>query len=143
MNVEIVNFPETKVAVLEHKGSPATEYESIKKLIAWRIENRLPPGKHKSYGVYYNNPATVLPEEYRVDLCVSVEKEISPNSYGVVNKIIPAGRCAVASHKGSRKYVVAADYLYEEWFPASGKKMRDYPVFFHYVNVGLTYKNMR
>jgi len=136
MEVKIVNFPETKVAVLEHHGSPALEHDSVKKLIAWRIENKLPPDKHKNYGVHYNNPATTPPESYRVDLCISVEREVTKNSHGIINKIIPSGRCAVARHIGSRNNVIAAAYLYEQWLPNSGEKIRDYPLFFHYVNVG-------
>jgi len=136
MDVRIVDFPETKVAVLEHRGSPALEHESVKKLISWRLENRLPPSEHRSYGVHYNAPRTVEPSEYRVDLCLSVEDDISPNPYGVVNKIIPACRCAVARHLGSRQNVAAAAYLHETWLPESGEKLADFPVFFHYVNVG-------
>ncbi|OIR24813.1 AraC family transcriptional regulator [Bathymodiolus thermophilus thioautotrophic gill symbiont] len=136
MEVKIVNFPATKVAVLEHHGSPALKHESIKKLIAWRIENKLPPEKHKSYGVHYNNPETTPPDEYRVDLCISTNRDVPPNSQGVINKVIPAGRCAVIRHIGSRNNVTAVAYLYEQWLPQSGEKLRDYPVFFHYVNVG-------
>lgn len=136
MDVQIVDFPETKVAALEHKGPPETEHESIKKFIVWRLENQLQPDKHKSYGIHYNDPQSVPPEEYRVDLCVSVERDVEPNTYGVVNKVIPAGRCAVARHIGSRENVSAAYYLYQKWFLQSGEKLRDFPIFFHYVNVG-------
>ena len=131
MDVKIVYFPETKVAVLEHRGSTAHEHESVKKLIAWRVENKFPPEKHQSYGVHYNNPATTSPEKYRVDFCVSVEIEVLPNPQGVINKVIPAGRCAVARHIGSRNNVTAAAYLYEQWLPESGEKLRDFPISFH------------
>ena len=30
----------------------------------------------------------------------------------------------------------AAVHLYEDWLPASGESLRDFPIFFHYVNVG-------
>ena len=136
MEVRIVQFPETKVAVFEHHGSPATEHESVKKFIAWRIENRLPPDKHRSYGVHYNDPRTTPPELYRVDLCISVDEDVPPSALGVVNKIIPGGRCALARHHGSRENVSAAVYLAEVWFPQSGETLRDFPIFFHYVNVG-------
>ena len=142
MEVKIVNFPETKVAVLEHKGPPGLEHESIKKLIEWRIENTLSPHKHQSYGVHYNNPATTLPKKYRVDLCISVRQEIPLNPQGVINKVIPSGRCAVARHIGARDQVTAAAYLYESWLPDSGEKLRDYPLFFHYVNVGPNVKEL-
>lgn len=137
MNVEIVHFPETKVAVLEHKGPPEREHESVRKLIQWRIENRCPPSpKHRNYGLHYNDPRKVAPAEYRVDLCVSVEDDVQPNAYGVITSVIPACRCAKARHVGSRENVAAAAYLYEQWLPASGEQAADLPVIFHYVNVG-------
>ena len=137
MKVEIVNFPETKVAVVEHIGAPETEFISIKKLIAWRMENKLAPSDiHKSYGIHYNDPRTVLPEQYRVDLCVSVDKEIANNSFGVINKVIPALRCAKARHLGSRDNITTAYTLYEEWLPNSNQQLADFPIIFHYVNVG-------
>ena len=136
MEVKIINFPETRVAAIEHRGSPATEHKSAKKLIAWRLENKLSPSKHQSYGVHYDDPAATPPEKYRVDFCVSVDDEVPDNKYGVVNKVIPSGKCAVARHIGSRENVTAAIYLYKEWLPKSGEKLRDFPVFFHYVNVG-------
>ena len=137
MDVEVVSFPKTKVAVIEHHGSPALEYESVKKLIAWRIENKLPPSDaHRSYGIHYNDSRNVSPSEYRADFCISVEHEISDNSFGVVTKTIPELRCANARHLGSRENVTAAQYLYEQWLPNSGEKLADYPIIFHYVNVG-------
>ena len=137
MNVEIVNFPETKVAVIEHHGSPKLEHESIYKLVSWRLENKLPPSDlHRSYGIHYNDPNKVSPSDYRVDLCVSVAHDVVKNSHGVVTKIIPANRCAKVRYFGSRKNVIAAIILYEEWLPNSGEKLAEFPIFFHYVNVG-------
>lgn len=139
MNVDIVNFPKTKVAVIEHLGSPRLEHESVKKLIAWRIENKLPlSDAHRNYGVHYNDPRKVSPLEYRVDICLSVEHEVLDNSYGVITKTIPELRCAKARHFGSRENISAAQYLYEQWLPNSGEKIAGYPIFFHYINVGPT-----
>jgi AraC family transcriptional regulator len=137
LDVEIVNFPETKIAVVEHLGAPDKEYESVKKLVAWRIANKLPPSDlHKSYGIHYNDPSKVAAAEYRVDLCVSVQKNISDNTFGVVNKTIPALRCAKVRYLGSRDNVTAARDLYDEWLENSGEQLAEFPVFFHYVNVG-------
>ncbi|MGA2215728.1 MAG: GyrI-like domain-containing protein [Bryobacteraceae bacterium] len=136
MNVQIVHFPETKVAVLEHRGPPDLEYETVRKLIEWRRANGLHPERHRSYGIHYNDPRKTPPEEYRVDFCVSVDHDVPSNPEGVLNKTIPAGRCALVRHFGSRENVSAAEYLYEVWFPASGEMLRDFPIFFHYVNVG-------
>lgn len=137
MDVEIVQFPQTRVAVLEHRGPPWREHESVRRLVQWRIENAIPSSpRHRSYGLHYNDPRKVAPAEYRVDLCISVEDDVQPNNHGVIAKVIPACRCAKARHFGSREQVGAAAYLYEQWLPASGEQAADLPVIFHYLNVG-------
>jgi AraC family transcriptional regulator len=136
MEVRIVDFPETKVAALEHHGPPQREYDTARRLIEWRLQNRLHPDRHRSYGIHYTDPRTTLPADHRVDFCISVDGDVPPNPQGVINKVIPGGRCAVARHLGSRANNAAAVYLYEVWFPKSGDVLRDFPIFFHYVNVG-------
>lgn len=137
MLVEMVSFPETKVAVIEHHGSPELEDESIKKLVAWRMANNLPPSEvNRNYGIHYNDPSVVHPSEYRVDFCISVERDVPENSFGVINKVIPALRCAKIRHYGSRENIAAVRYLYEKWLPGSGESLAGFPIFFHYVNVG-------
>ena len=96
MEVRIVEFPETRVAAVEHRGPPLLEQETAARLIAWRIANRLAPGEHASYGVHYTDPSAVAPEDHRVDFCVAYAPEVEPNPQGVVSRTIPAGRCAVA-----------------------------------------------
>lgn len=79
---------------------------------------------------------TVLPSDYRVDLCVSIEYEITENSYGVIAKTIPALRCAKVRYIGSRENMTIARDLYKEWLPSSGKTLANFLIFFHYANVG-------
>lgn len=137
MDVEIVVFPETKVAAVEHRGPPALEHETVRRLIAWKLENRLlDPVKHRSYGVHYTNPRTTLPTEHRVDFCLSYDGDVGPNPYGITNKTIPGCRCARARDVGSRANNQAAVFLYERWLPQSGESLGDLPIIFHYVNVG-------
>jgi AraC family transcriptional regulator len=136
MEVQIVDFPETKVAALEHHGSPESEYQTARRLIEWRVQNGLRRDRHRSYGIHYTDPRTTPPDQHRVDFCVSVDQDVPPNPQGVITKIIPGGRCAVARHLGSRAHNSAAVYLYEVWLPRSGEVLRDFPIFFHYVNVG-------
>jgi len=51
--VRIVNFPETRVAVIEHFGPPALEHETARSLIAWKFEDRLmDPSQHRRYGTF-------------------------------------------------------------------------------------------
>ena len=136
MDVRIVDFPETKIAALEHRGPPALEHKTVRKLIEWRLANRLSPDGHRHFGIHYNDPRTTPAAEYRVDFGISFDGEVAPNPQGVIGKMIPGGRCALARHLGSRENVSAAVYLYEVWLPNSGETPRDFPIFFHYVNVG-------
>lgn len=135
MNVEIVHFPETRVAAVEHQGSTANVYESTRKLIEWRIRNRVSPDRHRTYGVHHDL-RTYAESGYRIDICVSFDREVTPNPEGVVAKVIPGGRCARVRYVGSREHIPVVAPLFTEWLPRSGEKLRDFPLFFHYVNVG-------
>ena len=137
MNVDIVSFPETKLAAIEHRGPPALEYETLRKLIAWKIERRyLDPAIHRSYGLHYTDPFNPPASGHRVDFCLAVDDEIDPNPHGIVRKVIPRLRCARARDIGSRSNNQAAPYLYGIWLPQSGEAMGAHPIIFHYVNVG-------
>lgn len=137
MDVEIVIFPETRVAAVEHHGSPALEHETVKKLVAWKLENRfLDPLKYRSYGIHYTDPHNTPPSKHRADFCLSFDGNVGANPYGIVNKVIPLLRCARARDIGSRSNNKAAAFLYKIWLPQSGEALGDFPMFFHYVNVG-------
>ena len=85
MDVEIVIFPETKVAAIEHVGSPALEHETARKLIAWKLENRLlDPLKYRSDGIHYTDPRNTPPSKHHVDFCLSFEGSVGHNPYGIV-----------------------------------------------------------
>jgi len=137
MDVEIVYFPATKLAAIEHCGAPALEYATLKKLIAWKLEmGYRDPAKYRSYGVHYTDPRSTPASEHRVDFCLSVDEDVGANAYGIINKRIPALRCARARDLGSRSDNQAAPYLHKIWLPQSGEALGAFPMFFHYVNVG-------
>jgi len=137
MDVQIVIFPETKVAAIEHHGSPQFEHDTVRKLIAWKLENNLlDPLKFRSYGVHCTDPRTTPPHEHHADFCLSIEACVGTNPYGIVDKVIPRLRCARIRHLGSRLNNTAAVYLCDEWLPQCGESAGDFPIFFHYVNVG-------
>lgn len=141
MQVSIVTFPETRVAAILHVGPPWQEHETVRKLVAWKLENRLlDPARYRSYGLHYTDPRKVEPAKHRVEFCLSIDREVGPNPYGIVEKTIPSLRCALARDVGSRADNQAARYLYEEWLPASGEVMADFLMIFHYVNVGPSVK---
>ncbi len=134
--VEMVEFPTTRVACVEYQGPPEQEYSAVMKLIAWRRDHRLGPDQSKSYGLHYSDPESIPTEEYRFDACVAFNDEVQPNAHDVITKTIPGGRCARIRHLGSRDRIEGLAYLYREWLPDSREEPRDCPIIFHYVNVG-------
>lgn len=139
MNVKIVQVDPELVAVLEHRGAPALLNDSVRHFIAWRKTTGLSPvDSSRTFGVPHDNPDTTLPDDFRFDICGSVTEEVPPNAQSVMTKLIPGGRCAVVRHVGSRDRISeSVYYLYRQWLPESGEELRDYPVYFHYLTVGL------
>jgi len=137
MQVKIVAFNETRIAVLEHRGAPELVNDSVRVFIDWRRQSGLSPvTSSQTYGIVYDNPHTTPAEEFRFDICGSVAAAVPDNAQGVINKLIPGGRCAVVRHHGSHHRIGdAAYYLYRDWLPDSGEELRDFPLFFHYLNL--------
>lgn len=137
MEVKVINLPVTKVAVLEHRGAPELVNDSARIFIEWRKESGLSPVKSSNtYGIAYDDPDTTPPELFRFDICGSVEAEVPENRFGVINRELPAGRYAVLRHFGSQERISeSAYYLYREWLPQSGEELRNFPLFFHYLNL--------
>ncbi|WP_437736039.1 AraC family transcriptional regulator [Sorangium sp. So ce1335] len=129
-DVSVVRFDEARVAAFEHRGDPKRILESVRKLIAWRKENRLPPRLSATFNILYDDPAGTPAEAYRMDLCAGTHRPVSENPFGVVEKTIPGGRCAVLRHTGCDDTLYeAVKYLYATWLPASGEEPRDFPLF--------------
>jgi len=62
---------------------------------------------------------------------------VPANPQGVVARIIPGGRCARVRHRGTHTRLgESAIYpLYRDWLPGSGEELRDFPLYFHYLNL--------
>lgn len=127
--VQIVTFPETRVAVLEHRGDPRRLGASIRKFIEWRRAHQLPPRVSATFNIFYDDPTTTPPAEFRLDLCAAITRPLDDTA-GIVEKTIPGGRCAVLRHVGSDDTLgESLRYLYAEWLPASGEEPRDFPLY--------------
>ena len=129
-HVQIVAFPETRVAALEYRGDPIRIGDAIRQFVRWRKQHGLSPKVSSTFNVFYVDTEATPAEEFRMDLCVSTVHPVEPNEIGVVSKDIPGGRCALLRHVGSDETLDAAiRYLYAQWLPASGEELRDYPLF--------------
>lgn len=137
MKIEIIDFPETKIAVLAHRGHPDLINDSVSHFIQWRKESQLSPiTTENTYGLAYDDPKTTESESFRFDICGSVKSDVPKNTYGIVNKIMPGGRCAVVRHLGSHEAMGdIINYLYCEWLPKSNEELRDFPCYFHFINL--------
>jgi AraC family transcriptional regulator len=137
MQVRIVTVEPVTVAALEHRGAPALLNDSVQRFIAWRKETGLSPvNDNGTYGIAWDDPATTPADEFRFDICGAVGAPVPANGHGVITKSIPGGRCAVVRHKGSPDHISGSVYhLYRNWLPRSGEEPRDFPVYFHYLNL--------
>lgn len=137
MEVKITTFEQTPVAVLEHRGPPELVNNAASRFIAWRKSSGLSPVQSsRTFGIAYDDPETTAPDKFRFDICGEVDEEVPSNAQGVTNKVIPAGRCAVLRHYGSHDQLRGPIYhLFRDWLPGSGEQLRDFPLFFHYVNL--------
>jgi len=128
--VRLIDFPPTRVAFLRHQGDPALIGDSIRRFIGWRRANRLPPAISATFNIFHDDPDSVAPDAYRLDICAAITGPLAPNAVGVVEGVIPGGPCAVLRQVGSGDDLrAAARFLYRQWLPASGREARGFPLF--------------
>lgn len=141
--LQIVDFPATTIAALEHRGAPETLMRSVQQFISWRKAQGLSPARSATWNIVYDDPATTPAGEYRFDIGATLlpdvvacdrDGQLPANAQGVIVKQLPAGRCAVLRLQGGDEGLRAAfDWLYGEWLPASGEELRDFPAFMQRV----------
>ncbi|HEY4316768.1 MAG TPA: GyrI-like domain-containing protein [Herbaspirillum sp.] len=134
--VRIADFEATRVGAFTYRGDVCKIADAIGQFIAWRKENHLPPARHATFNICHDmlNAAHGKGEVY-LDICAATEGEIGVNRFGVIEKTIPGGRCAVLRHVGSEAGLGAAvAFLYTEWLPQSGEALRDFPLFLQRVH---------
>ena len=135
--VEIRNVPDTKVALLEHRGNPETVLRTLRSFIEWRKQAGLPPARSATFNIWYDDPDHTDPKHFRLGLCAATDLEIQPNPQGVVPSVIPGGRCAVLRSVGPDDAVKRDSlWLYSEWLPNSGEEPRDFPPYCQRISFG-------
>lgn len=141
VQVDIVHFETVRIAVKEHRGPTEQLNHAVGEFIAWRKETGVSPKNDcRTFGIAYDNPDTTEPARFRFDICGEIRGEsrgaLPSNPQGVIEKLIPGGRCAKVRHLGSHNRLGESIYpLYRTWLPGSGEELRDFPLFFHYLNL--------
>ena len=129
-DVTIRDVAPTPVAIVEHRGDPATLGATIQRFIAWRKAAGLSPKTSPTFNVWRSERRPASPADYSVDLCVGTGRPIEANGEQIKAGEIPGGRCAVLRVVGNTDNLEpAALYLYRDWFPASGEEARDFPIY--------------
>ena len=129
-DVTIRNVSPTRVAIMEHRGDPATIGATIQRFIAWRKAVGLSPKTSPTFNIFHSDPRTTPPAEYRMDLCVGTDQSVHAKGEQIEVGVIPGGRCAALRVVGNTDNLEpAADYLYRDWLPASGEEARDFPLY--------------
>ncbi|KTD17807.1 AraC family transcriptional regulator [Legionella jordanis] len=137
MNVTIKNMKARRLAVFEHRGDPAKVGESVNKLIHWAKTQsmNLKPKAGEAFGFAYDDPKTTAAANFRFDLAITVPEQLKLEGM-IVEKRLPAGRYAVAVHKGSRDNIGDTVYaLYKNWLTQSGEELGELPCIFCYYNL--------
>ena len=134
IQITLITVPDIRVAVLEHHGDPGLIESSVQQFIQWRKQNHRSPSISATFNILYNDPNQVSPEDYRLDLCAASEAPVVDNPFGIIEKTIPAGRCAMYRHIGSDDGLRDCIYgLYANWLPMSGELLRDFPLYLQRV----------
>lgn len=136
MDVSVIEVAPIGVAAYRHHGPIEGVNDSVRMFIEWRVSSGLSPrDRCRTFGVAHDNPETTEPGDFRFDICGEIEGEVPENPQGVVKMLIPGGRCAVVRHRGSHDQIgETVKSLYRRWLPESGQTLRDFPVYFHYLN---------
>jgi AraC family transcriptional regulator len=134
-DVTIRDVPSMPVAILEHRGDPATLGTTIQRFIAWRTAAGLHPKTNPTFTVWHSERRPASPADYSVDLCIGTDQPIDAMGEQIKAGEIPGGRCAVLRVVGNTHNLEpAALYLYRDWFPVSGEETRDFPLYCQRLN---------
>ncbi|OHU85072.1 MULTISPECIES: AraC family transcriptional regulator [Pseudoalteromonas] len=138
--VEIIEFPQTPIAYLTHCGDPQKVYTTAGQFVAWRKQTRCSPvHRCRTFGMPNGDPNTMNEDDFRLKICGSLltqSHSVEPNPFGVKAGMIPAMRCAKATHVGSHDTLENTIYaLYQQWLPQSGEQLGEHNCFFEYLNL--------
>lgn len=129
-DVTIRDVPPTPVAMMEHRGDPATLGTTIARFIAWRKAAGLSPETSPTFNIFRSERRPADPADYSMDLCVGTDEPIELTDEHMKAAVIPGGRCAVLRYPGNTNNLEpAALYLYRDWLPGSGEEVRDFPIY--------------
>ena len=137
MTTTIKDLPTKRLAVMEHHGDHLKLSNTWDKLTSWAKAQpiNLKKKPKETFAYAYNDPREVQTDEFRFDVALTVPDDFKLSDQ-VIERVLPSGRYAVATHKGSRFNIGdTINELYRDWLPASGEELADLPLIFCFLNL--------
>jgi AraC family transcriptional regulator len=132
--VTILSCEPMHVLALRHQGDYMAIGGTFERLGAWATGKDLCGPHTRSFGIYYDDPASKPAAELRSDACMTVPEGFKPEAPYTTTHT-PGGRCAQMIHTGPYSELHHAyTWLYNEWLPKSGEEPGDQPPFEEYLN---------
>jgi AraC family transcriptional regulator len=131
--VRIEQVPRRRLAFLRHVGPFRAVGPTFQRLGDWAGRHGLFRPDTLVLGICYDDPEVTPADKLRVDCCVTVGDDVTPQGEVGV-QTFEGGECAVMTHIGPYSQLGEAyRWLYGVWLPASGREPRHAPSFMvHY-----------
>lgn len=133
-NVEIRELPKMTLAYIRHIGAyqgDASLFERLwNRLFSWAGPRGLIGGKDfRSLVIYHDDPNLTEGDKLRMSVCITVPPETKVD--GEIGKMeLEAAKYVIARFElNAQQFQEAWDWLYGEWFPASGYQPDEKPCF--------------
>lgn len=127
--IEVTTVPSIRVLAMEHRGDARELLGTVQRFIAWRRAAGISPNS-ATFNIAYEDPADVLPADFRFDIAVATELRASE---GVVEKGLPGGRCATFRHVGRDDDLWRKVASLDRWLSTSGEVAGDAPLYLRRV----------
>jgi AraC family transcriptional regulator len=122
------------VAFLRHVGPYAAVGPTFGRFLGWAGRRGLFGPDTRVLAIYHDDPDVTPEDKTRCDCCVTVDEHFQPEGEVGV-QTIDGGDYAVLTHTGPYDRLCEAyRWLYGSWLPASGRELRDRPLFEIYLN---------
>ena len=126
--------PALRVAALAHSGDYINIGSTFERLMAMAGGQGLLGPWTRSFGIYYDDPASTPRESLRSDACLTLPDGRMPSGELQVREI-RGGRYAVTLHVGPYAELhFPYTWLYGTWLPKSGEETADAPSIEEYLN---------
>lgn len=133
-SVEIKELPKMTLAYIRHIGPYKGDdklFEGLwNRLFAWAGPRGLIGGKDfRSLVIYHDDPGVTIEDKLRMSVCITVPPETKVD--GEIGKMeLDAAKYVIARFEvNAQQFQEAWDWLYGEWFPASGYQPDEKPCF--------------